>query len=94
MTAVLVRDGRADGWVVSPVMGDRCVLLTLFPDPETDVMCTTTLVIQQSVDACGGWAREVGTKGRLWLMGCHIALLFCRNQTPSDNNKGEGMKSK
>lgn len=63
MTAVLVRDGRADGWVVSPVMGDRCVLLTLFP--ETDVMCTTIPVIQQSVDACGGggwkWVQRAGS---------------------------------
>lgn len=94
MTAMLVRDGWADGWVVSPLMGDQCVLLTLFLDPETDVTCTTTLVIQRSIDACGGLGGEVGTKGRLWLMGCHIALLSCRNQAPSDNNKGEGMKSR
>lgn len=83
--------------VLSPLMGDRCVLLTLFLDPETDVTCTTPPpppVIQRSIDACGGWGREVGTKGRLLLMGCHIALLSCRNQAPSDNNKGEGMKSK
>jgi hypothetical protein len=53
-------------------------LLTLFLDPETDVTCTTPPVIQQSVDACGGWGREVGTKGRLLLMGCHIALLSCK----------------
>lgn len=54
MTAMLVRDGWADGWVVSPLMGDQCVLLTLFLDPETDVTCTITLVIQRSIDACGG----------------------------------------
>lgn len=93
MTMGPVRDGRADEWVVSPVMGDPTVSLTLFLDPETDETCTTTLVIQRIVDACGGWGREVGTKGRLRLMGCHIALLSCRNQAPSDNNKGKGMRS-
>lgn len=94
MTAGPVRDGQAHGWVVSPVMGDLTVLLTLFLDPETDETCTANLVIQRSVDACGAWRREVGTEGRLRLMGCHIALLSCRNKAPPDNNKGKGMSSK
>lgn len=68
--------------VVPPVMCDLLVSLTLLPDPEADVTCTTTLAIQLNIDVHGGWGRRVGRKGRCWLMGCHITSSSHRNHAP------------
>lgn len=80
----LVWDGRVCVWgyCPPPVMGDWQGSFSPFPDPETDVTCTTMLAIQLNIDVHGGWRRKVGRKRQVLANGMPHHIIIVQKPCP------------